>query len=98
MLTKYKLNYILTSYNSNIIDLLRKKDVSNVYLISEDLDKVNTSITNYKLYNKFDNIIGVYTLYDTDFKEENLLELLKLDIKLLITDNVEKLNYYLKFN
>jgi len=92
MLTEYKLNYILSSFNLNIINLLRNKKVSNVYLISENLDDVNTSITNYKLYNNFNNIIGVYTLYDNEFNEKIIEDIIKSDIKLLITDNIEKLN------
>lgn len=92
MLTEYKLNYILSSFNLNIINLLRNKKVSNVYLISENVDDVNTSITNYKLYNNFNNIIGVYTLYDNEFNENILEDIIKSDIKLLITDNVKKLN------
>jgi len=95
ILYKYNINYMLTSFDSNIIDLLYKKNISNIYLISEELDKVNTSITNYKLYNKFDNIIGIYTLYDKDFDEKILLKVLKSNIEILITDNVEKLNNYL---
>ena len=96
IISNYEFNYILTSFNLNIVDLLKKKNILNVYLISEDLDKVKTNITNYKLYNSFSNIIGIYTLYDDGFNENILKDLLRSDIILLITDNVEKLNNYLK--
>ena len=96
IISNYEFNYILTSFNLNIVNLLQKKNILNVYLISEDLDKVKTNITNYKLYNSFSNIIGIYTLYDDGFNENILKDLLRSDIILLITDNVEKLNNYLK--
>ena len=95
LLSKYNLNYIISSFNLDILKLIKESNILNVYFISENVEYINADITIYNMYNKFNNIIGIYTLYDEDFNKNILLELLKTNINILITDNVEKLNNYL---
>lgn len=95
IVNKYKVNYFYSSYSSIIVECLKAKGME-AFLISENLDEKNTDITSYDLFNKFNKIKGVYTLYNDNFKENIIAKILKnKDIKYLITDNVEKLIKYL---
>ena len=95
LLKKYNARYILSSFNFNLVKLLKNISFFDIYYISENIDDKNVSITNYECFNRFNNIIAIYTLYDELFNEDKLLDILKAEINILITDNVEKLNNYL---
>ena len=95
LLEKYNVRYILSSFNINLVKLLKKISFFDIYYISENIEDKNVSITNYECFNRFNNIIAIYTLYDELLNEEKLLDILKAEINILITDNVEKLNNYL---
>ena len=89
--SKYNVNFYYSSFDINICKIL-----DNCYFISEDINDKNVKITDYKYINKFDNLIGVYTLFDSiNFDISFLEEAVSNNIRYLITDNVEKLINYL---
>lgn len=86
----YNLNYVFSSFDKNICGIFK-----DCLYISEDINENNVSITEYKFINEFNKLIGVYTLYDKNFEECILEDIIKKGVMYLITDNVEKLINYL---
>lgn len=96
IINKYNIKYLISSYDKNLINNLKEKGVKNCFFISEDLKDKNVNITNVNLYKFYSKIIGVYTLYNNDTFDENIIkQIIDTGIIYLITDNVEKLNDYL---
>lgn len=96
IINKYNIKYIISSYKKELINELKSKKIKDCFYISEDIKEKNTNITKFDLYKFYNNVRGVYTLYDTDNFNENVISnIIKNNITYLITDNVEKLNSYL---
>lgn len=96
IINKYNIKYIISSYKKELINELKNKKAINCFYISEDLKDKNTDITKFDLYQFYNNVKGVYTLYDKDnFDEIVIKDIIKNNVIYLITDNVEKLNNYL---
>lgn len=92
---KYEINYFYSSFSIEIVEFLKTRK-KNVCYISENLNDKSTEITSYNLFDKFDNIKGVYTLYDINFNQDIISKIVKnKHIKYLITDNVEMLVKYI---
>ena len=88
---KYKIKYYYSSFDKNICNIL-----NGCHFISEDINDKNVKITEYKYVNNFENLLGVFTLYDnSDFDESIITGLVSKGVVCLITDNVEKLINYL---
>ena len=96
VINKYNIKYIISSYEKMLINELKNKKIENCFYISENLKDKNTDITSFSLMPFYDNLKGVYTLYDTDAFDESVIgDIINKDVLFLITDNVEKLNSYL---
>lgn len=90
LLKKFNINYFVSSYDNEIIDILNKKDVISYY-ISEKEEEDNVSLTQYNLIDKFDSLVGIYTLYDSNYDEDSFKNIVNKGLRYLITDNVKKL-------
>lgn len=96
IINKYNIKYLISSYNQNLINEIKKKEIKNCFHISEDLKETNVNITSFDLYKFYSKIVGVYTLYNNnDFDENIIKDIIDDGVIYLITDNVEKLNDYL---
>ena len=96
IINKYNIKYIISSYKKELINELKNKKIENCFYISENLKDKSTDITKFDLYQFYNNVKGVYTLYDGEnFDESVINDIIKSNIIYLITDNVEKLNSYL---
>ena len=88
LVNQYDINYVYSSFNKSIVNY-----IENCMYIS-DTGK-QCSVTRYDLLKKYDIMKGIYTLYDDDFKDEYMIEVLNKQVQYLITDNVEKVIHYL---
>lgn len=91
IIARYDINFYFSSFDREICS-----NLENCYYISEEINDKNVDITEYNCLKNYDNLVGVYTLYDNN--NFNLLfidEVLSKKIIYLITDNVEKLINYL---
>ena len=87
--TKYpNIKYIFSSFDTIIRRFLGFAEI-RCYKIS-DIDDVPSSIIHYTQNNKY--AVGVYTIFDSDFEDKYLDNVLKYDI--VITDDIEKLLEY----
>ena len=91
IISKYNINFYCSSFDINIC-----KIIDNCYFISEDIEEKNVNFTEYYYISKFNNLVGVYTLFDKyNFDTIYIDEAISKNINYLITDNVEKLIKYL---
>lgn len=89
LVRKYpNIKYIFSSFDYIICRFLKFAYIK-CYKIS-DIDEKPSSIIHYSQENKY--AIGVYTIFDSDFEEKYLDNVLKYDI--VITDDIEKLLKY----
>jgi len=86
---KYKVKYFFSSFSDNICQIIKNKN-QLCYKLS-DINEKNGDIVHYSEING--STKGVYTLFDKDFNENDLLKIKHIGI--LVTDDIEKtLNYF----
>ena len=94
LVCKFNIKYYYSSFSKIIVNKLNELD--KCYFISEEYNDNNVSITDYNFIDYYDNIVGVYTLYnDNNFNEDIIDKLIHKGVRYFITDNVEKLTNYL---
>jgi glycerophosphoryl diester phosphodiesterase len=86
---KYKVKYFFSSFSDNICQIIKNKN-QLCYKLS-DINENNGNIVHYSEINE--STKGVYTLFDKDFNENDLLKIKHIGI--LITDDIKKtLDYF----
>lgn len=88
LLNKYNLNYFMSSFNKEIYNILKSKNIK-CYLLSDE-KSYNGDIVHYSKIT--DNCKGVYTIFDDEFNISYLEKISNIDI--LITDDINKLIKY----
>ena len=79
------IKYIFSSLDKKIVNILKLEEI-NCYKISNPDDNPGDIIHYSQVYR---NAIGVYTIYDSNFKCKNIDNFLKY--KIIITDDIDKI-------